>query len=170
MAHVAEVVVPPGLCPEEPRKGINLAEARWVAALVRAMVEMPAFSQFLADPRTVPDGLPVLAEYRIAHKVRGRKLHASFRYRAKGWDCDRRVVSKVEWHAGELFPRVGFIVTNSEAPPHRVVQFYNGRGKAEQYVKEGKYATSWTRLSCHRFEANAVRLQTGSWSPGTFRI
>ena len=58
-------------------------------------------------------------------------------------------------------PRVGFIVTNSEAPPYRVVQFYNGRGKAEQYIKEGKYATSWTRLSCHRFEANAVRLQLG---------
>ncbi len=87
--------------------------------------------------------------------------YASFRYRAKGWDCDRRVVSKVEWHAGELFPRVGFIVTNSEAPAHRVVGFYNGRGKAEQYIKEGKYATSWTRLSCHRFEANAVRLQLG---------
>jgi hypothetical protein len=87
--------------------------------------------------------------------------YASFRYQAKGWDRDRRVVSKVEWHAGELFPRIGFIVTNSEAPPHRVGQFYNGRGKAEQYIKEGKYATSWTRLSCHRFEANAVRLQLG---------
>src|SRR3954465_5289569 len=31
-----------------------------------------------------------------------------FRYQAKSWANDRRVVAKVEWHAGELFPRVGF--------------------------------------------------------------
>jgi hypothetical protein len=33
-------------------------------------------------------------------------------YQAKSWDRARRVVAKVEWHNGELFPRVGFIVTN----------------------------------------------------------
>src|SRR5512142_2168063 len=32
----------------------------------------------------------------------------SFRYQAKSWERARRVVAKVEWHAGELFPRVGF--------------------------------------------------------------
>ena len=36
-----------------------------------------------------------------------------FRYRAQTWDRERRVVAKIEWHAGELFPRIGFIVTNS---------------------------------------------------------
>jgi len=40
-----------------------------------------------------------------------------------------------------------------------VVHFYNGRGIAEQWIKEGKYALNWRRLSCHRFLANAVRLQ-----------
>jgi hypothetical protein len=30
---------------------------------------------------------------------------------------------------------------------------------AEQRIKEGKQATYWTRLSCHRFRANEVRLQ-----------
>ena len=44
------------------------------------------------------------------------------------------------------------------AGPEGVVHFYNGRGTAEQYIKEGKYALSWTRLSCHRFVANQVRL------------
>jgi DDE family transposase len=39
-------------------------------------------------------------------------FYASFRYQAKSWECARRVVAKVEWHAGELFLRVGFIVTN----------------------------------------------------------
>ena len=59
---------------------------------------------------------------------------------------------------GELFPRVGFIVTSMTAGPEGVVRFYNGRGTAEQWIKEGKYALNWTRLSCHRFVANRVRL------------
>ena len=41
----------------------------------------------------------------------------------------------------------------------RVFEFYNRRGTAEQYIKEGKYAFKWTRLSCKSFAANAVRLQ-----------
>jgi hypothetical protein len=44
-------------------------------------------------------------------------------------------------------------------PNERVLVFYNGRGTAEQHIKEGKYALKWTRLSCMRFSANAVRLQ-----------
>jgi len=38
------------------------------------------------------------------------------------------------------------------------VRFYNKRGTAEQWVKEGKLAVNWTRLSCHRFRGNEVRL------------
>ena len=68
-------------------------------------------------------------------------------------------MAKVEWHPGELYPRVGFIVTNLRRSAKRVVAFYNGRGTAEQYVKEGKNAIKWTRLSCTTFRANAVRLQ-----------
>jgi len=41
-----------------------------------------------------------------------------------------------------------------------VVHFYQ-RGTAEQWIKEGKAATHWTRLSCHRFRANEVRLLLG---------
>ena len=85
-------------------------------------------------------------------------LYDDFWYRAESWDRARRVVAKVEWHRGELFPRVGFIVTNMTAGPEGVVRFYNGRGTAEQWIKEGKYALNWTRLSCHRFVANRVRL------------
>jgi hypothetical protein len=50
------------------------------------------------------------------------------------------VVVKVEWHRGELWPRVGSIVTNLTRPNRRVVKFYNGRGTAEQWIREGKYA------------------------------
>jgi len=65
----------------------------------------------------------------------------------------------VEWHLGELFPRVGFIVTNLRRASKNVVGFYNKRGTAEQWIKEGKRALKWTRLSCRSFNANAVRLQ-----------
>ena len=58
----------------------------------------------------------------------------------------------------ELYPRVGFIVTNLARPAARVVAF-NQRGTAEQWIKEGKGAIKWTRLSCRAFAANAVRLQ-----------
>ena len=63
-----------------------------------------------------------------------------FVYQAQSWNVARRVVSKVEWHQGELFPRVGFIVTKLSYPNIGIVRFYNGRGTAEQWIKEGKYA------------------------------
>ena len=59
-----------------------------------------------------------------------RRYYASFSYQAASWNKARRVV-----------------------------MFYNHRGTAEQHIKEGKIAITWTRLSCHRFAANAVRLQ-----------
>jgi len=82
-----------------------------------------------------------------------------FDYQASSWDKPRRVVAKVEWHRGELYPRVGFIVTNLSWWAWDVVEFYNHRGTAEQWIKECKYALKWTRLSCCRFVANQVRLQ-----------
>jgi hypothetical protein len=86
-------------------------------------------------------------------------LYGCFLYRAASWNKWRRVVAKVEWHEGELFPRVGFIVTSLWIAEERVVRFHNSRGTAEQWIKEGKQAIKWTRLSCRRFSANQVRLQ-----------
>jgi hypothetical protein len=84
--------------------------------------------------------------------------YESFLYQAASWTKARRVVAKVEFHFGELFPRVGFIVTNFQTSNRAVVRFYNQRGTAEQWIKEGKQAVAMTRLSCHRFRANEVRL------------
>jgi Transposase DDE domain group 1 len=100
-------------------------------------------------------------------RPRGRPSHApqvryrSFEYQAVSWDRPRRVIAKIEHHLGELFPRVGFIVTTVTGTNRAVVRFYNQRGTAEQWIKEGKEATHWTRLSCHRFRANEVRLLLG---------
>ena len=93
------------------------------------------------------------------HRKEVRRCYANFSYRAASWAKARRVVAKVEWHPGELYPRVGFIVTNLARPAERVVVFYNQRGTAEQHIKEGKHAIRWTRLSCRKFAHNAVRLQ-----------
>ena len=81
-----------------------------------------------------------------------------FLYQAASWKTARRVVAKVEHHPGELFPRVGFMVTNLTLPSRAVVRFYNKRGTAEQWIKEEKQAVKMTRLSCHRFRSNEVRL------------
>ena len=91
--------------------------------------------------------------------MKAQRFYHSFECQAKSWDRPRRVVAKVEWHQGELFPRVGFIVTNVVGGAKAVVDFYNQRGTAEQWIKEGKHAVRWTRLSCSSFDANQVRLQ-----------
>ncbi len=103
----------------------------------------------IADLLTRPVGRP-------SHRPLVR--YKSFLYQAESWEKARRVVAKVEFHAGELFPRVGFIVTNLETDSRAVVRFYNRRGTAEQWIKEGKQAVKMTRLSCHRFRSNEVRL------------
>jgi len=50
------------------------------------------------------------------------------------------VIAKIEYHLGELFPGVGFIVTTLTGTNRAVVRFYNHRGTAEQWIKEGKTA------------------------------
>ena len=69
------------------------------------------------------------------------------------------MITKVKWHAGELFPRIGSIVTNLTWRPKTVTRFYNKRGTAEQWIKEGKSALVWTRLLCHDFRDNEAPLQ-----------
>jgi len=66
---------------------------------------------------------------RPPHELRG--YYASFTFQAQSWSKPRRVVAKVEWHPGELYPRVGFIVTNLARPAEQVVAFCNQRGTAE---------------------------------------
>ena len=52
-----------------------------------------------------------------------RVFYHSFQYQLKSWQSSRRVVAKTEWHAGELFPRVGLIVTNFAWRSRNVIKF-----------------------------------------------
>src|SRR3989475_1768813 len=72
---------------------------------VRYAIRLPAndvlerrIEDLLARPRGGPSHAPMV-RYR------------SFEYQAASWDRPRRVIAKIEHHLGELFPRVGFIVT-----------------------------------------------------------
>jgi hypothetical protein len=84
---------------------------------------------------------------------------ASFSYQAQSWSKPRRVVAKVEWHQGELYPRVGFIVTTLERPPERVVKFYNGRARRSSGFGRVRPRCTGRGSRAGAFRANAVRLQ-----------
>lgn len=128
---------------------MRLEEARFFYA-----IRLPAnavLREKIAHRLTRPVGRPSLTKV--------KRFFEDFEYQAASWDKPRRVIAKIEWHPGELFPKVGFIVTNLPMEPDWVVRFYNQRGTAEQHIKEGKYAFRWTRLSCRKFRDNEVRLQ-----------
>jgi hypothetical protein len=82
-------------------------------------------------------------------------------YQAKSWHKPRRVVAKIEWHRGELFPRIGFVVTNSRLPAGKVVKAYNSRRDVENRIKGGKNTLRWDKTNCQRFESNHARLKMG---------
>src|SRR5713226_6417335 len=99
------------------------------------------FSIRLPANRVLQDRIGYLLKRPVGrppHEV--RRYFASFSYRAQSWNKSRHVVAKVEWHPGELYPRVGFIVTNLARSAQGIVAFYNRRGTCEQYIKEGKNA------------------------------
>ena len=94
-------------------------------------------------------------------RPRGRPSHAplvryrSFHYQAASWDRSRRVIAKVEHHLGELFPRVGFIVTTLTGTNRAVVHFYNG-----SYVDiDGLFREQAAELDPKRREAILHRIQ-----------
>lgn len=86
-------------------------------------------------------------------------VYKDFLYQAASWNKARRIVVKIEYPPDEIFPRVGFIINNLRWRDKKVVKFYNKRGTCEQWIKEGKYALNWTRLSCQKFVENEARLK-----------
>ena len=71
-----------------------------------------------------------------------RRFYASFRYQAQSWSRARRVVAKVEWHPGELYPRVGFIVTNLRRPARRSSPSTTGAGRPSSASRRGRTRSS----------------------------
>jgi len=70
-----------------------------------------------------------------------------FQYQAEKWTKPRRVVCKIEWHVGEIFPCMGFIVTNSNLEAEQVIIIYNSRAEIENRIKEGKNTLRWDKTN-----------------------
>ena len=82
-------------------------------------------------------------------------------YQAGSCEKPRRVVCRIAWHENELFPRIGFVVTNSRISVKKVIKVYHRRAEIENRIKEGKNTLRWDKTSCHRFESNEARLKMG---------
>ena len=68
-------------------------------------------------------------------------------------------MAKVEWHPGELYPRVDFIITNLARPASASSPSTTSTARQSTGPKRARTRSKWTRLSCRSFAANAVRLQ-----------
>jgi hypothetical protein len=87
-------------------------------------------------------------------------IRTSFRHRAKSWPHPRRILVKIDVTAQGL--NVRFMVTNRHGHAADLIAWYDDRGASENWIKELKRDIHADRLSCHRFCANAFRLQLHS--------
>ena len=84
--------------------------------------------------------------------------YGEFMYQAGSWSHPRRVVFKIEKPYGQMVHMYTFIVTTMEMEPYQVLQFYCGRGKMENYIKEGKSGFDFSSVSSASKVVNANRL------------
>ena len=85
--------------------------------------------------------------------------YGEFEYQAGSWDHPRRVVFKIEKPYNQMIHLYTFIVTTLEMEPYQVIQFYCGRGRMENYIKEGKTGFDFSSVSSRSKVVNANRLQ-----------
>ena len=121
-----------GFAKPELYEALEMRNATYAIRIPSNAILERAIAELLTRPVGRPSHKPVVR-------------YTSFRYQAASWKIARRVVAKIEFHCGELFPRVGFIVTTLATDSRAVVRFYNKRGTAEQWIKEGKQAVKMTR-------------------------
>ena len=105
---------------------------------------------------------PLVAKAQARYERRGRpvSIRTSFWHRAKSWPHPRRILVKVDVTAAGL--NVRFMVTNRRGRAADLIAWYDARGTSENWIKELKLDIHADRLSCHRFRANAFRLQLHS--------
>jgi len=81
-----------------------------------------------------------------------------FLYQAGSWSQPCRVVFKIEKPYGQMVHIYTFIVTTMEMEPYQVIRFYCGRGKMENFIKEGKSGFDFVSVSSSSKLVNANRL------------
>ena len=85
--------------------------------------------------------------------------YGEFKYKAGSWPHERRIVFKIEKPAGQIDHRFTFVVTTMESSPSQIIQFYCGRGRMENFIKEGKSGFDFSSVSSQSKVVNANRLQ-----------
>ena len=82
-----------------------------------------------------------------------KRFYEDFEYQAASWDKPRRVIAKIEWHPGELFPRVGFIVTklpmNRECPELCVSGPVHAVSDTQASKRSPNIMANWLRAANH---------------------
>ena len=88
-------------------------------------------------------------------------VYGDFMYQADSWSKERRVVCKIEKPEGSLEHRFTFTVTNMHdaASCDFIVEFYCGRGKMENFIKECKNDFDFAAVSSRTMTVNDNRLQ-----------
>jgi hypothetical protein len=137
-------------------------ETRWLTAEknLSALVNLTAVDRPRSCPPSAQGRCPGHGFERQPNPRRTRDERVS----CGSWTKPRRVVAKVEWHTGELYPRVGFAVTKWRGrsttwspSTTNAARASNGKGRQGRAIR-------WTRLSCRSFAANAgficARLQS----------
>jgi hypothetical protein len=97
------------------------------------------------------------AEARAAQTGAAVRVRTSFRHRACRWPRQRRIL--VDLHVTAHGTTVRYYVTNRTGRAPALIAWYAARGEAENRIKEWKHDLHADRLSCHRYRANATRLQ-----------
>ena len=85
--------------------------------------------------------------------------YGEFEYQAGSWSHPRRVVFKIEKPANQMTFMYTFVVTTMESEPYQIIQFYCGRGKMENFIKEAKEGFDFSAVSSKSKVVNANRLQ-----------
>ena len=86
-------------------------------------------------------------------------VYGEFMYQAGSWDHPRRVVFKIEKPYGQIIHKYTFVVTTMESSIQQVLQYYCGRGKMENFIKEGKGGFGFGTVSSSSMIVNANRFQ-----------
>jgi len=109
-----------------------------------------AFREFTAD-------VVERARKRFERTGKPVRMFTSFRYRAKTWSRQRRVLVKAVVTAQGV--NIRCVVTNRRGRSEELFAQYDGRSAVENHIDELKNDLRAERLSCQRFRANAFRLQ-----------
>ena len=88
-----------------------------------------------------------------------RATYGEFLYQAGTWEYPRRVVFKIEKPYGQLIHKYTFIVTNMDMEPYQIIRFYCGRGRMENFIKEGKGGFDFAAVSSQSKAVNANRMR-----------